>query len=345
MVKVKLSDIAKKAGVSVAAVSLALNGRPGVSEETRRMIFDIMEETGYRAPNREKVRDKNDSEKNMLFLNCSRTSITNDIFPQTPYFSELLRAFEVKLSDSGYRLWVRSLHIDTNFEQNVKTLLKNQDVDGILLVATDMLEEDVKIIQRIEPNVVVLDSCYERLNVNCVVMDNYLGGVIAAKHMLKCGHKNIGYVQSKIRIFNFDSRKKGFMDELARNGISISEDNIFSTESSVDASYETLSQQIKGIKRIPTCFFAENDYMAIGMLRALQSNGISVPDEVSLVGFDNIDMASIVAPALTTINVPKNKLADCCISQIKYFLNHDSALGLKQYVSVDLIKRESTKII
>jgi len=334
-------DIAEKVGVSIAAVSFALNGKPGVSEEMRREILRAADEMGYDRSEKSKSHARDDKEQ-LLILNCSRTAITYDIFPQTPYFSELLRAFEEKLNNESYHFWIKSICIDKNFSQNIRALLNNQTVDGVLLVATDMEENDIRVVQEIEPHVVILDACYDRLVANCVVMDNYLGGVLAAQHFLETGHTRIGYVQSHIRIYNFEMRKKGFLDELARNGTSVSPEDILEVDSSIEASYETLVQKNFAGEGKPTCYFAENDYMAIGLLRALQNQGVSVPKQVAVIGFDNIDMAAIVTPSLTSINVPKGKLAEICISQLMHVLNHEQIWGIKQLISVDLIKRQST---
>lgn len=340
MKKTKLGDVAKRAGVSVAAVSFAINGKPGVSHETRQMIFRVIEELGY-SPLTKSMQPKSET-KNILLLNCSRTAITSDIFPQTPYFSELLRAFEAKLSDLGYAFRVKTLHIEKSFQHDLVSLFRGSDVDGVLLVATDMQEEDVAMVQRIEPRLVVLDAMYDALDVNCVVMDNHLGGALAARHFIEAGHLRIGYIQSKIRIPNFEMRKVGFFSELQRHGLSCAEEDVWSVDSSIDASCEALVPLLKASDSRPTAFFAENDYMAIGMLRALLECGIRVPDDVSVVGFDNIDMASIVTPALTSLNVPKGKLADCALSQLRYIMNHETYWGIKQLVSVDLVERTSS---
>ena len=342
MDKVKMSDIAEKVGVSIAAVSFAINGKPGVSDEMRRVILQAADELGYFKSEREKPQIS-DGKEHLLILNCSRTAITYDIFPQTPYFKELLRAFEEKLNSEEYHFWIKSLCIDKNFEQNIKTLLSNQPVDGVLLVATDMDEADVRIVQKIESHVVILDACYDRLDANCVVMDNYLGGTLAAQYFIRQGHKRIGYIQSQIRIYNFEKRKLGFIDELRRSGIEVAPEDILEVDSSIEGSYEMLQERAFGGPDRPTCYFAENDYMAIGLLRALQQKGISVPGEIAVIGFDNIDMAAIVTPGLTSINVPKGKLAEICISQLMFMLKHDHFSGIKQFVSVDLVERQSTR--
>jgi len=341
MDKVKMSDVAEKVGVSIAAVSFALNGKPGVSDDLRRLILQAADELGYFKNEKDRPQFR-DGKEHLLILNCSRTAITYDIFPQTPYFKELLRAFEERLNSKQYHFWIKSICIDKDFAQNIRNLLSNEPADGVLLVATDMDETDVRIVQAIEPHVVILDASYDRLVANCVVMDNYLGGVLAAQHFLEKGHKRIGYIQSQIRIYNFKMREEGFLDELARNGISVRPEDVIRVDSSIEASYETLVQQEFAGPDQPTCYFAENDYMAIGLLRALQSKGISVPDQVAVIGFDNIDMATIVTPALTSVNVPKGKLAEICISQLMHMLSHDSIWGIKQLISVDLVKRQST---
>ena len=341
MSKVKMIDVAEKVGVSIAAVSFALNGKPGVSDDMRRAILQAADELGYFKNEREKPLIR-DGKEHLLILNCSRTAITYDIFPQTPYFKELLRAFEEKLNSKQYHFWIKSLCIDKNFAQNIRNLLSNEPTDGVLLVATDMDEEDIRTVQEVESQVVILDACYDRLVANCVVMDNYLGGVLAAQHFLEKGHRRIGYVKSQIRIYNFEMRQKGFLEELARNGVTVRAEDVIEVDSSIEASYKTLVQQEFTGPDKPTCYFAENDYMAIGLLRALQTRGVSVPGQVAVVGFDNIDMAAIVAPALTSINVPKGKLAEICISQLMHMLNHDPVWGIKQFISVDLVERQST---
>lgn len=340
MSKTKIIDIANKAQVSITAVSFALNGKEGISQETRDKILKTAEEIGYEFKQNKnaKLRSSNKG-KTVLLLVCSRSLITKNVFQQTPFFSELLKAFEEKLSASGYRCLIKSINIDDNFEDNLKLQFETQSINGLLLVATDMFEEDVLMVRKYCPNMVVIDTCFDRLDINCVVMDNYLGGVLAARRAMEGGHKHIGYIQSSIRIYNFEMRKKGFFEELERHGLKIEPKDILTTESSLDSSYEFLKDHVNHLKDRPTFFFAESDYMAIGLMKALEHNGISMPDEVSVVGFDNIEMTRVTTPQLTTVNVPKNKMAEFCISQLAYILRHEKSDSIKSFISVNLVVR------
>ncbi|MHC1772209.1 MAG: LacI family DNA-binding transcriptional regulator [Flexilinea sp.] len=343
---IKITDIAKKAGVSLSAVSFALNGRPGISDETRKKIFKIIDELGY-TPDPEKLKKggkAKQKEKSIMLLNCSRTEITKEIFPNTIFFSELLSALESKLSASGYFFWVKTVVIDDSFQNNIRNLFFGNSVKGIILVATDMLEDDVRVVKEIVPNLVVLDTCCDHLNANCIVMDNYLGGVLAAEHLCQSGHTQIGYIESRTRIYNFDMRKKGFFDELRRRNITVADRDIIPVLPSINGSFEKIKDElVKRSTPLPTAFFAENDYMAIGMLRAMQGKGIRVPDDVSIIGFDNIDMCKFVSPPITSIDVPKHKIAETSVTQLMKMFTDDSFVNIKQFVTVKLIERQSTK--
>jgi len=340
MTKAKIIDIANKAEVSITAVSFALNGQEGISQETRDKILKTAEEMGYEFKQTKNAKRRSSNKgKTVLLLVCSRSFITRNVFQQTPFFSELLKAFEEKLSASGYRCLIKSINIDSNFEDNLKMLFETQSINGLLLVATDMLEEDALMVHQYCPNMVVIDTSFDRLEINCVVMDNYLGGVLAARKAIAGGHTKIGYVQSSIRIYNFEMRKKGFFEELERHGLKVEPKDILTTESSLDSSFEYLKDHVSCLKDRPTFFFAESDYMAIGLMKALQHNGVSIPEEVSVVGFDNIEMTRVTTPQLTTINVPKDKMAEFCISQLAYILKHEKPRSIKSFISVNLVER------
>ena len=276
-----------------------------------------------------------------MSINSSSLWEIKIIVTSTPYFSELLNAFDMKLSAMGYRFSVETLLVDDYFESNLQQTLHNTNVNAILLVATDMLEEDIRIVLRNEPNTVVLDACFDGLEANCIVMDNYLGGVLAAKKAISSGHRDIGYLQSETRIYNFDQRKRGFMEALHSVGLSIARHNLFSAEPSIHTATEQLSSLLRSRQSLPTFFFAENDYLAIALIKALRLQGIKVPSEVSVIGFDNIEAASITTPQLSTINVPKEKLAEFCVRQLSHLLRCSTSVKIKHLIAVDLIDRET----
>lgn len=340
--KATMIDVAKAAGVLLTAVSFAFNGQKGISAETKKKILEAAKALGYTHRETEASKQvRRNRSKTILLLNGSRSPITRNIFPSTPYFSELLNAFDMKLSAMGYRFSVETLLVDDYFESNLQQTLHNTNVNAILLVATDMLEEDIRIVLRNEPNTVVLDACFDGLEANCIVMDNYLGGVLAAKKAISSGHRDIGYLQSETRIYNFDQRKRGFMEALHSVGLSVARHNLFSAEPSIHTTTEQLSSLLRSRQSLPTFFFAENDYLAIALIKTLRLQGIQVPSEVSVIGFDNIEAASITTPQLSTINVPKEKLAEFCVRQLSHLLRCSTSVKIKHLIAVDLIDRET----
>lgn len=342
--KVKMSDIAKEVGVSVTAVSFALNDKSGISPEKKEEVLETAKRMGYEFKETEKSRQrKHNRGKTILLLNCSRTSVTRNVFPSTPYFKELLKAFDLKLSAMGYCFWVETLLVDDNFEDSLKQTLYNSNINGILLVATDMQEEDIELVLRNEPNTVVLDACFDSLEANCVVMDNYLGGVLAARKALKGNHRNIGYVQSDVRIYNFKQRRRGFMETLEQAGVYVKPENILFAESSIGASADQLCTQLSHLKEMPTFFFTENDYLALGLMTALNKMNIKIPEQVSVVGFDNIELSSLTKPQLSTINVPKEKLAEFCVRQLTHILRTKNSVKIKHLIAVNLLERQTTR--
>ena len=344
--KATMADVAKAAGVSITAVSFALNGRKGISAETKRKIFETARSIGYARKENEVTRQvRRNRSKTILLLNGSRSPITRNIFPSTPYFSELLNAFDMKLSAMGYRFSVETLLVDDYFEANLQRTLRGTNANAVLLIATDMLEEDIRVVLRNEPNTVVLDACFDGLEANCIVMDNYRGGVLAARKAIQAGHREIGYLQSETRIYNFDQRKRGFLEALQQAGLSVAPHDFFSAEPSINTATGQLSVLLRSREHLPTFFFAENDYLAIALIRALHAQGIQVPGEVSVIGFDNIEAASITTPQLSTINVPKEKLAEFCVRQLSHILRSSNSVKIKHLIAVDLVERETVRAI
>ncbi len=333
---ITIEMIAKKAGVSKTAVSFALNNKPGISEETRNRILRIARSEGYFD---KPVSDAAKS-KNILLLMCSRTNITTLDRTTAPFYSELISEVEKSADEAGYHLLLKSLKIEDGKEiAPVFSSLLN-DLAGVLVIATDILPEDVKIFAGLSPHIVLLDSLFATINVNCVVMDNYMGGYIAAEHLAQLNHKKIGYVESCHRVYNFDSRKQGFLAGLNQHGLKLDPAHQYCTTPIIDIAKRELSERINPAD-MPTAFFAENDYLAIGLMEGLSKLGLNLPADASVIGFDDIELASFVTPKLTTIRVFKSQMARAAIQKLINQINNDIAIAAKEIVSIDLIKRGS----
>ena len=331
-----VDEIAKKAGVSKTAVSFALNNKPGISEDTRNNILKIAREEGYF----EKNKNQKMSNQNILLVMCSKSENSSIGSSNAPFHSELIREIEKSANNLGYNLLLKSLFIEDGkeIEPTFAAVVKN--TAGTLAIGTDLLEQDVKMLMGLCDRIVILDSYFETINVNCVVMDNYMGGYKAAARFVELGHVNIGYIESKQRINNFDSRRRGFTDALKDKGITMNKKHTYLVSPSIE---ETKLELLTTLSTdyLPTAFFAENDYMAIGLLQCLTQRGVKVPDDVSIIGFDDIEIASFTTPELTTIRVFKDEIAQIAVKNIINMIENKIKTTVKEIVGVELAVRSS----
>lgn len=339
----KIEDIAKFAGVSISAVSLALNNKPGVSEETREKILKIVNKYGY--THRSMVTKTEDSNSRIIkFLACINNGIVSDQYQEAPFFATLLKGLEKECKKLGYALILSSVDLN-NLRNEIEKLELNHPSGGIILLGTNLNVQEVQIAKEIQPNIVVVDALFESLDVNCVVMNNIMGGQQAAAYLADSGHKQIGYVQSYNRALNLEYRKYGFNKTLKEKGLLIEDDNLFSITASIESAQEEFKEIIKKRKKqLPSAIFCENDYMAIAAIKALQESGIKVPDEVSVIGFDNIARSTIITPELTTINVEKEAMGSLAVQRLVDIIEKKDLLTIKYIIDTKLIERKSCKI-
>jgi DNA-binding LacI/PurR family transcriptional regulator len=194
----------------------------------------------------------------------------------------------------------------------------------------------------------VLDANYENLDVNFIVMNNVLGTHQAATHMHSLGHKEIGYVQSNSGMFNFDSRRHGFNTALKEHGIKLDPCNVFTAHPTMLNAQEEFKEQwlkrTKENKPLPTALFCECDYLAISTIKSLAELGVSVPDDISIVGFDNINESMVITPELTTIHVEKEQMAVLTVERLIQIIENKNEIKMKTLVDTKLVERKSCAV-
>lgn len=342
----KIDDIAKLANVSKSAVSLALNGKNGVSKETRDKIIKIAQEHGY-IPRPIIKADQyfQTSSKLLRFVACTNEGIVTEHYETMPFFTELINNIDKQIGSNGYSLIVSAISIK-NLKEETARLEQEQKSAGILLLGTNLTPEQINIVSSIQPNLVVLDTCFETLDVNFVVMNNIYGAYQAGKYLIELGHKNIGYVESTTRMYNFDMRRKGFLQALEESDLKIAEHNYFSISPTVITSQEEFKIKIKNqINKLPSALFCEADYMAISVIKSLSELGIQVPNDISIIGFDNIFESQVITPELTTINVKKDRIALLAVEKLIREIDNNENHKIKLFVDTDLIERNSCKAV
>ncbi|WP_067840521.1 LacI family DNA-binding transcriptional regulator [Amphibacillus sediminis] len=340
----KIEDIARIANVSKSAVSLALNGKPGVSEATRSHILKVVEEYNYK-PLRSTRKKSQVDKKIIRFVACKNSEIITEHYQNLPFFSELMSYVSEGAKSSAYSLLISSIDAE-HITEELKQLEAEHPSAGILLLGTNLTSEQIKLVKEIQPQLVVVDTWVNNLPVNAVSINNYLGGYQAAKYLLENGHRQIGYGEGVPRIENFELRKKGFFDTLREAGVSIEEHNVFRLPAMEINEQEAVLQALKNHDQLPTAIFCENDYMAISMIKTLHSLNIRVPEDISIIGFDNILESNIILPELTTIHVKKDMLTKQALKLLMDNIESGNTNDTIQVqVDTGLIVRNSVKKI
>ncbi|UUZ85086.1 LacI family DNA-binding transcriptional regulator [Paenibacillus sp. P26] len=342
----KIDDIAKIAKVSKSAVSLALNGKPGISPETRERIIGIVREAGYIPRPLIKADQVYGLGQAIRFLVIADSDIVMEHYYKRPFFAELIHFVEERCRARGYSLLFSAVDIH-NYEQDLRALGEENGNHGMILLGTNLNRRQIEAIARIQPRLVVLDHYSDVLPVDFVVMNNAMGAYQAAAYLARQGHRRIGYVQSHLRMYNFDSRKLGLFQASEELDMEVSSADIFTMSTakltSQDGFQQRLLARIERSEPPPTALFCENDYLAISAVKSLHGIGIRVPDDISVIGFDNISESFIVTPELTTIHVDKERMAHQAVDQLIHLIEREDRVSMKTIVDTRLIERKSCR--
>jgi len=283
-----IQDVAKTAGVSVSTVSRVLNGKLDVASETQEHILSVIDDLGYTT--NLAARSMRSQKKNLIGL----------IMPDLayPFAFEVMKGVNRAIAESEFDLLVyttgnirkrgQALH-----EKKYVSLLANSISDGVIIVAPVAEEFNI------DAPVISIDPRVSNPNYPSVHATNYQGAIDAMKYLLSLGHKRIGHISGRAELESSNRRLKGYRDALEKAGISVDEGLIvsgdFTTETAVKCARKLLSRD-----EPPTAIFASNDQTAMGVFQVAQELGIRIPDDLSVIGFDNITESKYMG--LTTVD-------------------------------------------
>ncbi len=327
---VTIKDIAKLAGVSSATVSKVLNGKDkSISSKTRERILNIVEEQGY-IPNgiAKSLRVKSTKTFGLVIPN-----VTN------PFFSELAKGIEDASEAEGYSLILCSTYGKDNREKQYLKILEEKKVDGAIIAAST--KEDIEVIDRVSYPIVLLDrDVVVGSNIGKVIVDNEYGGYIATKHLVEAGCKNIGHITSSLKDNPSMNRHKGMLKALKDFDIEINESLYYYGKFSIDTGYEgakmiTRNNKVDGI-------FCGNDIIAIGAIRGLKEMGYRVPEDIKIVGYDDIYISKYMDPPLTTVRLPIYSIGSNAVEVLLGMISNNKK-GNKRKLIPQLVIRDSAK--
>ena len=332
---IRVKDLAEMLGVSPATVSLALNNKAGISQATRQRVFDKLNELGY--SDRIPAPAAADPLNIRLVIYKKHGIVVSD----THFFSQVIEGINIETRRHGYNLLVTYISGQDNKEEQYR-LACLPPCNGVILLATEMEEEDLAPFLGIELPIVLLDSYFERTDADCIVINNVQGASEAVHHLLELGHRSIGYLHSSIHINNFRERREGMEKALQSHGLKLPEEMVFSVEPSIEGAREGMMKYLSQPVKLPTALFADNDLIAIGAARAIREAGLRIPKDISLIGFDDMPVAEIMEPPLSTIYVPKQRLGMLAVQRLIRCMNGETEEVVKVEVKTRLVSRKST---
>lgn len=292
-------DVAKKAGVSKTSVSRYLNGKnPGhMSEKTKERIVQAIKELDYQ-PN-SIARSLKQKSTNVIGL------VVNDM--SNLFFLEMIRGIETELKNSGYNLLVCNSDMNIEMELECLKMLEKRQIDGVILVGMNM---PVSHIEKLETDfpIVLMEREPGKTNLDSVQIDNKVGAYAAVQHLIERGHTRIAHIAGPNIAAMAVERKEAYIQCMEEHHLKALPQYIVSGTYKLESGYEGM-QALMALEDKPTAVFCANDYMAMGALRFLMEHGYKVPQDVALVGYDDIMVAKMVTPSLTTVRQPVWELA------------------------------------
>lgn len=329
--KASIRKISELTGFSPATISNALNRKKGVNKETSEMIFKVAKEIGY------------ENEYRISRIKLVIYKVNGSIIDNSPFFTNLLEGVEMECRESGYDMIVCNLDKrSADFEQRLEEILSDK-ATAVIMLGTEALDEDFERFKDARCPMVILDSWYTSMDFNGVLINNADSAKNAVEYLIRKGHREIGYLRGAFRIKAFSARSSGYSRALYKHGIPVKEDYIVTLSTTMDGAYKDMLNYLEGSPKLPTSFFADNDMIALGAMKALIEKGYRVPEDVSLIGFDDLSSCEISTPRLTTIRVFKQEMGQIAVRRLLEVIRNSKGIKSKIQICTEFVERDSVR--
>ena len=337
--RITIKDVAQAAGVSTQTVSRVMNKFSYVSEETRQRVEAVVDELGYRPSTlaRSLIQQRSYTlgvvTFGLKYIGPSRT----------------LNGVADKADELGYMLLMKELdNFDINSIDDVIDSLLARQVDGIIWVAPEIGNNHSWLDERLEkiPVPVLFLAMEPREGISSVATDNYQGAVLAVQHLLDCGRTKIGHISGPLTWWEADERKRGWRETLTKAGLDASDQHCKEGNWSSASGEQAFIQLLEVFPDLDAVFVG-NDQMALGVLRESHRKGIKIPEQLAVIGFDNLPESAYFYPSLTTISQDLQMLGEQSVQYIVEMIQarqgNQSVIAQSRFIQPTLIVRESTK--
>ncbi|OGV31413.1 MAG: hypothetical protein A2020_00660 [Lentisphaerae bacterium GWF2_45_14] len=329
MNKVNIKKIAEESGYSIASVSRVINGKSGVSEEVRKKITAILRKYNY-------ILDSHLSRERKIALLCG-----NDEF--SDYIGKVFNGIREYSRETG--LNTAMVFKNNALKMTVLEQIREEQCSGVIVILPVMFRDELDALAESELPVVLIDEVIYKDGLGFIDHDAYSGSSEAVRHLLELGHRNIGYIECYIQAFNHLQRIKAYENTLKGVGIEIKPQWHVKTplgDAMWHGAYLKMKELLDTAPEL-TAVMTTNDNLAVGAVKAIMESGRKVPEDISVVGFDNYTLAECLHPGLTTVNHPIREIGYMAAKEIDLYLKNPKERTLPhEILPTKLIIREST---
>lgn len=329
---VRISDVAKLAGVSTATVSRTINDSGYVSQETRDRVLEAMDELGYTPTGGRRA-----FLQTSLFIALVIPDVTN------PFFPAVVRGVDDAIRNQGYQLVLCNADDGPEQELALVQMLVEKRVDGLIFTPARDGKAVLDLVQKCEVPTVLLDRVIKDSSVDCIATDHHAGAYKAVQHLVDLGHRKIAHIAGPKDVPSALERRLGYLAALGDN--QVAEDPLLLVQG--DYTQHTggwALEQLMALKTPPTAVLASNDLNAVGLMARATEYGVRIPRDLSVCGFDDIEHSTIVSPKLTTVSQDKYGLGKLAAEYLLRRIRDPSAAPRHIRLTPELVVRESTTV-
>lgn len=329
--KVTMQMIADTLHVSKNTVSQALTGKDGVSDATRHVVVEAAARLGYIYSEVRK--------KEQLKRNGTVALIASDFaFSQRNFFGEIYLSLEQECSKHGMTLQIQSVNPQARDKLIMPSILHTQTVEGLLILSHISTEYINSVLSTGIPTVLI-DHHHPHIHADCIVINNRFGGYEAVHHLIKLGHKQIGFIGNVSFSPSYYERLEGYYLAMNEEGLAVNPNWLVKDASEV---VTDLTDKLSRMASLPTAWFCVNDGLGFILISSLQQMGYRVPNDFSVCSFDNGQLSRMHTPTTTTMGLDLSKYGQMAFQQLLWRMNNPSEPYIEIHLPTTLIKREST---